>query len=78
MGAQDDFPYAQDFIDSTGTTTPAMLWDPSSTTWRAFGVSINSQMMVASPDLTQATGLFFGFGPEDQEAILAALPEMFA
>lgn len=78
MGAQDDFPFAQDFVESTGTVTPTMLWDPSFTTWRAFGVGINSQMMVASADLTQATGLFYGFGPEQREAIIAALPEMFA
>ena len=78
MGAQDDFVYAQDFIATTGTETPTMLWDPSLTTWRGFGVSINSQMLVASSDLTQATNLFYGFGPEQQQAIVEALPEMFS
>lgn len=78
MGAQDDFVYAQDFISSTGTVAPTMLWDPSFTTWQAFEVSFNSQMLIASPDLTMRTELFFGFGGDQQEAILTALPEMFA
>ncbi len=77
MGAQDSFVYAQDFIETTGAVTPTMLWDPSLTTWRGFGVSINSQMLVASSDLTQMTNLFYGFGDEQQQAVLEALPTMF-
>lgn len=78
VGAQDDFPYAQDFIYSTGTMAPTMLWDPSFSTWRAFGVTVNSQMMLASADLTQRTELFSGFGDEQQQMILDSLPELFS
>ena len=77
VGAQDDFPYAQDFIQTTGTVTPTMLWDPSFATWQAFGVRRNSEMMVASADLSMGTELFYGFGDEQQQAIIDALPEMF-
>lgn len=78
VGAQDDFAYAQDFIASTGTDSPTMLWDPSFTTWMDFGVSVNSQMMIASADLTQATDLFYGFTDERRQAILDSLPELFS
>ena len=77
VGAQDDFPYAQDFIATTGTETPAMLWDPSFTTWQAFGVRRNSDMMIASADLAMGTDLFFGFSDEQQQAIIDSLPDMF-
>jgi hypothetical protein len=76
VGAQDDFPYAQDFIYSTGTMAPTMLWDPSFSTWQAFGVTVNSQMMLASADLTETTELFSGFGDEEQQLILDSLPDL--
>jgi hypothetical protein len=77
MGAQDDFLLAQDFIESTGAVTPTMLWDAGLDTWRAFDVRFNSQMMVASADLSQRTELFFGFGDEQQQSIIDALPDLF-
>jgi len=46
VGAQDDFEYAVEFLSSTGVETPDMLWDPSFDTWSAFGVRINSQMLL--------------------------------
>jgi len=70
LGAQDDFAYAQDFIDSGRLETPAMLWDASFATWQAFGVQANSQMMVISPDLEQRSSLIYGFDEGQQEAIL--------
>lgn len=70
LGAQDDFGYARDFIDSGGLETPAMLWDASFATWQAFGVQANSQMMVISPDLEQGSGLIYGFNEGQREAIL--------
>jgi hypothetical protein len=75
VGAQDDFDYALDFLESTGVETPTMLWDPSRETWRSFGVSINSQMMLLTPDLSAGTELFYGFGEDDRAAILEALSE---
>ena len=53
-----------------------MLWDPSFETWRAWGVSINSQMMLVTPDLTRRTELWFGFGENEQQEILDLLPEL--
>jgi len=76
VGAQDDFEFALEFIDSTGVETPAMLWDPSFATWSAFGVRINSQMLLMSPDLTRGTDLFYGFGEADQARVLSALPTL--
>ena len=51
-----------------------MLWDPTFDTWRRFGVSVNSQMVLLSADLTSGTELFFGFGSAEQDAVLEALP----
>jgi len=61
LGTQDDFAYAEEFISTLGVDTPTMLWDPSFETWRRFGVTTNSQMILLSPDLSQGTELFFGF-----------------
>lgn len=74
VGAQDDFEYALDFLQDTGVETPDMVWDPSFTTWSTFGVRINSQMMLMSPDLTTGTDLFYGFGADEQAQVLEALP----
>lgn len=50
-----------------------MLWDPSFSTWRQFGVSANSQMMVLSADLTTGSDLIYGFEDDQQQAILDSL-----
>ena len=70
MGAQDDFPYALDFFDTTGVNTPTMLWDPSFATWQTFDVQYNSQMMVLAPDLTEGSNLIYGFDDGRQSEIL--------
>ena len=70
VGAQDDFRLAQDFLERTGVQTPTMLWDPSFATWSAFGIQANSQMMVVTPDLSQGSGLLYGFGDDQQTEIL--------
>ncbi len=74
VGAQDNFGYAQDFLASTGVATPTMLWDPSFVTWQAFGIRINSQMVVMSGDLTTGTEVFYGFGEAEQRQVIDALP----
>lgn len=74
IGAQDDFEYALDFVADTGVETPTMLWDPSFATWSTFGVRLNSQMLVMSSDLTSVTDLFYGFGAEQQQLVLDAIP----
>lgn len=39
MGAQDSLAQAEDFLASTGATTPTMIWDESFSTWQYYGVS---------------------------------------
>lgn len=51
-----------------------MLYDPTFNTWRAFGVTTNSQMKLLTPDLDASSDLLFGFGEDEQAAILDALP----
>lgn len=55
-----------------------MLWDPSFATWEAFGVRINSQMALLSPDLTRGTELWFGFDDEIQGSILELAADLSA
>ena len=38
MGAQDNFGFAQEFRESTGTKSFLMIWDESFTTWQYYGV----------------------------------------
>jgi hypothetical protein len=53
-----------------------MIWDGSFETWSTFGVRINSQMLLASSDLTSFTELFFGFGESEQQQVLETLPSL--
>ncbi len=76
MGAQDDFVYAQNFLENTGVETPTMLWDASFETWRAFGIRINSEMVVMSADLTTGSEVFYGFGESEQQQVIASLPQL--
>jgi hypothetical protein len=76
MGAQDDFVYAQNFLENTGVETPTMLWDASFETWRAFGIRINSVLVVMSADLTTGSEVFYGFGESQQQQVIAALPQL--
>ena len=76
LGTQDDFAYAEDFLQATGVSTPTMLWDPSFATWQGFGARINSQMVLLSSDLERGTELFYGFGETEQQGVLDALPDL--
>ena len=38
MGTQDDLGLAVDFIETTGTVSFPMLWDPSFESWIHFGI----------------------------------------
>ena len=75
MGTQDNFAFAQDFVDTGGLTdTPTtFLWEPGFDTWRAFQVSRNSTMTLVSPDLSTVGPLFVGFGEDQQQDVLTAL-----
>ena len=76
LGAQDDFAYARDFLADTGVETPTMLWDAGRSTWPAFGVRANSQMIVMSPDLEQGSNLIYGFDESQREAILGLVDQL--
>ncbi len=73
LGAQDNFGAAQEFIADVPLDDVNMLWDPSFSTWQAFGVRINSQMMITDGSLDSATNLFYGFGPNEQSQILETI-----
>lgn len=75
VGAQDDFGFAQEFIDTFGTETPTMLWDPTGATWITIGVTRNSQMAVMAPDLSGGTQLFSGFDKNVETQILDVLKD---
>lgn len=73
MGGQDDFNQALGFVTNLGVATPTMVWDPSSTTWRQYGIRVNSSMILANGDLTKATTPFSGFNSGQQQQIIDAL-----
>jgi len=73
LGAQDNFGAAQEFVAAGPLDGVDMLWDPSFSTWQAFGVRINSQMMLIDGELEGASDLFYGFGSNEQTQIIEAL-----
>jgi len=75
VGAQDNFDLAQQFVAEGSLDGVDMLWDPSLSTWRAFEVRINSQMMIVDGPLEGTSGLFYGFGASEQTQILEALSD---
>ncbi len=50
-----------------------LLWDPSFDTWRSLGVQANSQFMLLTPDLQEASTLLYGFDEDIQSQIVEAL-----
>lgn len=47
-----------------------MVFDPTFSTWRTFGVQANSQLLVLSADLNSGSNLIYGFDEAKQAAIL--------
>ncbi len=45
LGTQDDLPYAERFVNSTGTTF-TMLWDSSGASWRELGLFSQPSLIV--------------------------------
>lgn len=78
LGTQDDFAFAQEFVDTGGLADSGarFLWEPGFGTWQAFDVRRNSSMTVLSADLTQTTPVFFGFTEAEQQQVLDILPEL--
>lgn len=80
MGTQDDFGFAQEFVE-TGDLTDSevtFLWEPGFGTWQAFDVRTNSSMLLLAPDFSTATSPFFGFDEDQQQEVLNALPQFDA
>ncbi len=75
MGGQDDFNQALDFVTGLGVTTPTMVWDPSFTTWRQYGIRTNSSMILLSHDLTEGTQPLNGFNSAQQQRIIEGLDQ---
>ena len=75
MGAQDDFNLALSFVTDFGVTTPTMVWDPSFTTWRQYGINVNSSMILLNGELTEGTQPFNGFNSDQQQRIIDALDQ---
>lgn len=75
MGAQDSFSLALSFVTDFGVTTPTMVWDPSFTTWRQYGINVNSTMILLNPSLTEGTEPLNGFDSAQQQRIIEALDQ---
>ena len=71
MGSQDDFEYAQDFINDTGVDAITMLWEQSGSLWRMNNVMSNSSLQLYSHDLTNASGLIW-FNDDGKAVVLDA------
>ncbi|MDE0699951.1 MAG: hypothetical protein F4Y27_02560 [Acidimicrobiaceae bacterium] len=75
MGAQDSFDYALEFVTTLKVTTPTMVWDPSFTIWRQYGINVNSSMILLNAELTEGTRPFNGFDSAQQQRIIEALDQ---
>lgn len=73
MGTQDDFPFAQRFLELGEFEETRLLWDPSFNTWSAFGVQANSQFVLLAPDLSTGSDLVYGFNDDVQAQIVELL-----
>lgn len=76
LGTQDDFPFAQRFLELGEFEETTLLWDPSFDTWRALGVQANSQFVLLSSDLQTGSDLVYGFNDEIQAQIVSLLNEL--
>ena len=73
MGTQDDFEFAQRFLELGEFEETTLLWDPSFETWRSLGVHANSQFILLTPDLTEGSALLYGFDDDIQSQLVEAL-----
>jgi hypothetical protein len=71
MGAQDSFPFAQDFQESTGTLSFPMFWDQGFTSWSYYGVSGQPTAILVDATGTPISG-WRGAFPEEEVLELAA------
>ena len=70
LGTQDDFEFAQRFLERGEFEETTLLWDPSFATWSSLGVQANSQFVLLAPDLSVGSDLVYGFSYDVQEQIV--------
>lgn len=78
MGAQDDFEFAQEFLDHTGMADTTMLWEGSGNIWQLNGVRVNSAMQLYSYDLSRKSDLIFFNDDGRRVALDASIQEPWA
>ncbi len=49
MGAQDSLDQANEFVETTGATTPLMIWDASFDTWAYYDVRGQPTAVLVEP-----------------------------
>ena len=72
IGAQNDLALAERFVSQTGTTF-TMLWSDSNESWRHFGVSRNSSVLLLDRGGRLADDRAGGFDPASLSDRLATL-----
>ena len=71
MGAQDSLALAEDFVETTGTGTPLMIWDASFETWSYYGVTGQPTAVLVDADGDPIAG-WRGFFDAEEVLELAA------
>ncbi len=63
---------AQSFVTGTGTTF-TMLWDPTSESWRHYGVQRNSDLWLLDPNGNRVGERFYRLDEDYVEELLSGL-----
>lgn len=70
LGTQDDLALAEEFVESRGTKSFRMLWDPSFESWRDLGVYGQPAAMLLTPG-GEKVSFWAGSFPQDEVLELA-------
>jgi hypothetical protein len=73
MGAQDSLALAEDFVQSTGTSSFTMIWDESFDTWRYYQVSGQPTAILVDQDGNPVQGWRGIFPPDEVLEAVSAL-----
>lgn len=65
IGTQNDAGQAREFVETTGLTTPIMLWDKSGVSWRAMGIRSQPTVVLVDAD-GQHVDTWIGGLPEEE------------
>ncbi len=71
LGTQDDLDLAIDFVETRGTESFTMLWDPTFLSWDELGISGQPAAILFAPDGTEL-GRWQGAFPPGEVLDLAA------